>query len=169
MADTNNTFQINDVVVHCRDGLSTIIGTSVMGDREYFLVKTNHDGGETIYVPINSNQTIIRHIMNSTEADKVLVYMKSVKKEFNPNTKQRRDAFKRILAAGEVEGIAYLSRYLFFYNELGPDNDEIKLGAVDLEMLNNADNMLMDELSLSYNIEREKIREFVNDRISKLK
>ena len=162
-------FKINDSVIHCREGLSTIISLSTINDRDYFLVRTHHASEETIYVPVESAESIIRPILKLEDADKVLKYIKGIKKEFNTNTKQRRDAYKRRLSSGDVNDIAYLYRQLYFYNKIGgEDNTEIKLGPVDIDMLNHAKKMLLDEFSLSYEINRDEIEGFIEKRLKKL-
>lgn len=161
-------FKIDDQVIHCREGLAVIFDVSKMGDRDYFLVRSMRGGGETIYVPHLTASSIIRHLMTVEEADELLVFMKGIKKEFNTNTKQRRDAYKRSLSSGEIKEIATLSRHLFFFNELGPDNGEIKLGPVDLDMLNYANNILMDEFAITYDVNRDEVDNFINKRIESI-
>ena len=162
-------FEINESVIHCREGLSTIIAMNNMNGKDYFLVRVNQANGETIYVPVETADNIIRHIMSKKEADEVLKYIKSIKKEFNSNTKQRRDAYKRKLSSGDVKEIAYLYRQLYFYYETGGENStEIKLGPVDIEMLSYAQNMLFDELAISYKVDRDKIQDFIEKRIASL-
>ena len=162
-------FNVNNEVIHCREGLSTIIGSKEMNGKEYFLVQVNRISGETFYVPVDSADNIIRHIMNVKEADELLKLVKKIGKDFNTNTKQRRDAYKKRLSSGNVKDIAYLYRQLYFYNQMGAEqNTEIKLGPVDLDILNYATNMLMDELTITYNKPREVIANFVEQRISSL-
>lgn len=160
-------FRINDAVIHCREGLSTIIAINNMNGKDYFLVRVNQASGETIYVPVDTASNIIRPLMNAKEADELLRYIKGIKKDFNPNTKQRRDSYKRKLSSGDVKEIAYLYRQLYFYYEAGGENNnEIKLGPVDIDMLTFATNMLFDELAISYKVPREEIKDFVEKRIS---
>ena len=161
-------FKINDSVIHCREGLSTIIAINNMNGKDYFLVSVNRNSGETIYVPVETADNIIRPLMDKKAADELLKYIKKIKKEFNSNTKQRRDAYKKRLSSGDVKDIAYLYRQLFFYNKLGENNDEIKLGPVDLDMLNYAKNMLLDELAITYKQPRESVEKFIEERISSL-
>ena len=162
-------FKISDSVIHCREGLSTIVGIKDMNGKDYFLVSVNHNSGETIYVPVDTASSIIRPLMSKQEADELLRHIKDIEKEFNTNTKQRRDAYKRKLSSGDVKEIAYLYRQLYFYNLIGGENNtEIKLGPVDIDMLSFAENMLMDELSLTYVVPREEIKAFVENKISKL-
>ena len=161
-------FKINDSVIHCREGLSTIIAINNMNGKDYFLVSVNRNSGETIYVPVDTAGSIIRPLMDKKAADELLKYIKKIKKDFNSNTKQRRDAYKKRLSSGDVKDIAYLYRQLFFYNKLGENNDEIKLGPVDLDMLNYAKNMLLDELAITYKQPRESVEKFIEERISSL-
>lgn len=162
-------FKVNDEVIHCREGLATIIGSREMNGKNYFLVRANRISGETCYVPIDSADSIIREIMDQKQADKLLKYIKSIEKDFNSNTKQRRDAYKKRLSSGNVKDIAYLYRQLSLYNELGGENnEEIKLGPVDLDMLCYARDMLLDELAKSYKQSRENIAGFVEERIKAL-
>ena len=162
-------FSVNEEVIHCREGLSTIIGNREMNGKNYFLVRANRMSGETFYVPVDSADSIIREIMSKNDADELLRFIKTIEKDFNTNTKQRRDAYKRRLSSGDVKDIAYLYRQLYFYNQLGgEENEEIKLGPVDLDILSYAKNMLMDELTISYQKSRESIECFVEERIASL-
>lgn len=162
-------FKINESVIHCREGLSTIISVSAINGKDYFLVKTHQASAETIYVPVDTAENIIRPILDQKAADEILKYIKGIEKEFNSNTKQRRDAYKRRLSSGNVKDIAYLYRQLYFYNLIGGENnDEIKLGPVDIDMLTYAKNMLLDEFALSYKVDRAEIEAFIEKRIKKL-
>ena len=159
-------FKINDSVIHCREGLSVIVGSKDMNGKEYFLVSVKHNSGETIYVPVDTASSIIRPLMDKKAADSLLTFIKKIEKELNTNTKQRRDAYKRRLSSGDVKDIAYLYKQLYFYNLIGGENNtEIKLGPVDIDMLSYAENMLLDELSITYSIPREDIKAFVEKKI----
>ena len=162
-------FKINDSVIHCREGLSTIVSTHVMNGKDYFLVRVNRASGETIYVPVDTANSIIRPLLTEKEADSLLKYIKGIKKEFNSNTKQRRDAYKKSLSSGNVKEIAYLYRQLYFYEKIGGENNtEIRLGPVDIDMLSHAENMLLDELAITYKVDRADIKAYIEKRINKL-
>ena len=162
-------FKINDSVIHCREGLSTIVAINNMNGKDYFLVSVNRNSGETIYVPVDTANNIIRPLMNKKEADDLLLFIKKIKKDFNSNTKQRRDAYKKKLSSGDVKEIAYLYRQLYFYEKIGGENNtEIKLGPVDIDMLEYAQNMLMDEFAITYSVKRDEVKGFIEKKISKL-
>ena len=155
-------FQIGQKVIHCRNGVSTIIGQTEMGDRQYFIIRALRGDKENIYVPFESAESSIREIMNANQADELLHSLASIEKEFNPNTKQRRDAYKKRLSSGKVEDIAYLYRQYWLYTKY-PEN--VKLGPSDIDMLQYASNILLDELSLTYQIDRDIVEDAVLKKI----
>ena len=155
-------FKVNDKVIHAREGLSTIVNITTMGDREYFVIHANRGGGENIYVLTNNTSNIIRPIMDEQAAREVIKYMKTVVAEFISNTKQRRDQYKKRLLSGNVLDLAYLSRQLYFYNYYNANGQPIKLGPTDVQMLKDAEMILFDEFALSFNKPREEVINFVS-------
>ena len=101
--------------------------------------------------------------MSEKEADQLVAYIKTIPMEFNPNTKQRRDAIKKRLLSGDIKDGAYLLKQLFFFKE--QNDGSIKYGALDIDMLSFASNNLLDEFAISYNVDRDKIEEFIFNKI----
>ena len=154
-------FKVNDKVVHCRDGLATIVGETSIAGNDYFVVVSEKGDRENIYVLKSRTDSIIRPVMNVEEANKVIEYMKSTDAAFVSNTKQRRDLYKKKLLSGSVYDLAFLSRQLYFYYLYNEQGQVVKLGPTDLQMLKDAESILFDELAISYNVPRENMREFV--------
>ena len=159
-------YEINDKVVHSREGLSTIVNKTTMAGNEYFIIHADRGGGENIYVLVNNTTNLIRPIMNEEQAKEVINYMKSVEAEFISNTKQRRDQYKRRLLSGNVRDLAYLSRQLYFFNFYNEQGQLVKLGPTDVQMLKDAETILFDELALSFNVARDKIVDYVKELLS---
>ena len=133
-----------------------------MGEREYYVIRALRGDQENIYVPKVGCENIIRPIMNENQADELLNSLKDCQREFNPNTKQRRDAFKRRLSSGDPNDIAYLYRQYYLYMRF-PEG--IKLGPADVDMLEYATNILLDELSITYNVSRDEVERIVIKKI----
>ena len=156
-------YKKGQIVVHCRDGLATVIDETTLGDKEYFIVHTMRGSGENIYVPKDRADSIIRPIMDEKNAEQIIGYIKTVELEYNSNTKQRRDSLKRRLMSGDVNDIAFLYKQLYFYKT--QTDGSIKFGPVDLDMLNYASNNLLDELAVVYKKDRNDIEDFVDNKI----
>ncbi len=158
-----NEYQIGQQVIHCRDGLAVVVGNTRMADKDYYIVKTVRGTGENIYVPVDRADQIIRFLMSVEEADKLVDFIKTIPMEFNPNTKQRRDAIKKRLLSGDIKDGAYLFKQLYFYKT--SNDGSIKYGALDIDMLSFAANNLLDEFAISYKKNRDEIEAFIFDKI----
>ena len=156
-------FKKGQQVIHCRDGLAVIVDETVMGDKNYFVVKTVRGDGENIYVPLDRADAIIRFVMSEEEASKLIDYIKTIELDFNPNTKQRRDAIKKKLLSGDVKDAAYLFKQLYFYKTL--KDGSIKYGPLDIDMLSFASDNLLDEFSISFKKNRDEIEAFVYSKL----
>ena len=155
-------YSVGEKVIHRRYGVSVIFDVTTLNERQYYIVRVLDGDGENIYVPVEGENSVVRPIMTVKEADSLLSSLKDIKKEFNPNTKQRRDAYKKRLSSGQVSDIAYLFRQNYLY-EMDPTN--VKLGPSDVDMLNFATKMLTKELMLTYQIEEKDIKEFLLSKI----
>ena len=156
-------FKKGQQVVHCRDGLSVIVDETVIADNGYFIVKSTRGGSENIYVPIARADSIIRPLMSEKEGLELIQYIKDLQVEFNPNTKQRRDALKRRLSSGDVHEIAHLYKQYYLYKY--KNDGSIRFGPVDLDMLMSAVNNLLDELALSFNKQRADMEAFMLEKL----
>ncbi len=155
-------FEIGEKVIHCRDGLATITEKISMNGKDFYLVSAQRGGSETIFVPVDRAELIIRPIMKKEEAEKVIEYMNSIEFDFNRNTKQRRDLFKKKLSSGEINEIAYLYRQYYLYKK---HPDEVKLGPADIDMLEYATKNILDEFALTYDLPIDKVQEFLNEKM----
>ena len=158
-------FHKGQLVVHCRDGLATIKETTVMGEKEYFIVHILKGDADNIYVPFDRADSIIRNVMTKQEANDLIKYMRTVELEYNSNTKQRRDSLKRRLGSGDIKDIAFLFKQLYFFK--AKNDGSIKFGPVDLDMLNYANSNLLDELAIVYDINRNIIEQYVYDQLGR--
>lgn len=161
-------YQIGELVVHRREGLSRITDIKKMSGREYYLLQAKRGNGELIYVPVDCSNTIIRPIMDIKSADDVLKYMNELKSDFGLNTKQRRDNFKRRLISGNIYDIAYLVRQLYLYHLLSNAGEVVHFGPTDIEMLTIAKNILFDELAHTYNLKLDDVGDFIIERVNSL-
>lgn len=157
--------EIGSLVIHWRDGLSRIKNVFVRNEKEFVSVVSLRDEDCEIIIPVASCDAYIREIMNIEQADDLLRYIKTVEQEFNTNTKHRRDAYKRRLSSSDIKDIAYLFRQYFHYKNLPDPDSVIKLRPIDIDMLSYAENRILDELALTYSIDRKEAEQFVNNRI----
>ena len=152
-----STFNVNDTVMHFREGLSHITEIRRMNEKDYFIIRVVRDQSEIIYVPVDTAQAVIRHVSNPVEAEELVNYIRSVQPEYITNTKQRRDGFKRRLGSGNIHDLAFLARQLYFFTHPEEIEVPVKFGPADVEMLKYATTTMYDELAITYNVGREEV------------
>ena len=154
-------FKVNEVVVHYREGIANICDRVTLNGVEYFVLKAKRGDDISIYVPVEKAFSIIRPVMDKENAIGILRYMKSMEVEFNANTKQRRDDFKRRLISGDIFDIAYLVKQLYLYESADELPPKVKFGPVDFDILKTAQHMFLDEMSISLDVDRENVGPYI--------
>jgi transcription-repair coupling factor (superfamily II helicase) len=65
-------FNVNDTIMHFREGLSHITEIRRMNEKDYFIIHVVRDESEIIYVPVDTAQAVIRHVSTKEEAEAYL-------------------------------------------------------------------------------------------------
>jgi RNA polymerase-interacting CarD/CdnL/TRCF family regulator len=159
-------FQLNDIVVHYRDGVATITGTIEMNGQHFFTIKASRVDDVLIYVPILTASDIIRKVMSLEDANSLIEYMNNLPEVYISNTKQRRDDFKRRLASGNLKDTAFLTKMYLLHKTDSFTSENVKLGQMDVDMLKDAYNRLTDELCIVYNVDTSNIQEFLGAKLN---
>ena len=155
-----SSYKLNEKVMHFREGLSFIADEKEMNGVTYYLVQVVN-GGETVYVPKEKADAIIRPLFNKKELKDLLEFMRPIRPDYFNNTKQRRDAFKKRLSSGDIRDLAYLTMQLYYFNHPEEVDTPVKFGPADVDMLKYAAKTMFDELSLSLKIDRDKVEEHI--------
>ena len=158
-------FQINDTVVHHRDGIAVITGIIEMNGDQYFTIKASRVDDVLIYVPVLTATDIIRNVMCLEEATKLLEQMKDIPEIYISNTKQRRDDFKRRLASIDINDLAFLTKMYLLHRTNTFVTENVKLGVMDVDMLKDAYNRLSDEFAVVFNILAENIEQYLIEKL----
>ena len=152
-----STFDVNDTVMHFREGLAHITEKRRMNEKDYFIIRVVRDESEIVYVPVNTAEAVIRHVSTVSEAEELVNYIRDVKPEYITNTKQRRDGFKRRLSSGNIRDLAFLARQLYFFTHPEEIAVPVKFGPADVDMLKYATTTMYDELAITYNVSRDEV------------
>jgi len=158
-------YKINDIVMHKNHGICTIDSIVEMYGKEYYKLVLK-SSNTTVYIPLD-NTSSISNIMNKEEADKLLLYMKNIDDDCIDNSKQRREHYIKKMNSGDVKDLAYIAKSLYTLKK-ERTNKNLKFSAIDNELFNKVNNLLFDELSLAYNIDREDVLEFMLKRMEEL-
>jgi RNA polymerase-interacting CarD/CdnL/TRCF family regulator len=160
-------FDINDKVVHYREGLAVITDKILMAGSEYFKLDVLKPNSDDLFVSTANYSSIIREITRLEDIPNLISFIKEIQPEYITNTKQRRDCFKKRLFSGNIKDLAFLSRQLYFFRHPECVEIPVKFGPADVEMLKTAHNNLFDELALTFEKDRNEVEQYFLELLNK--
>ena len=157
-------FNIGDKVVYPMHGagvIQDIEEKNILGEKEaYYIIKM--PGEVKVMVPTSKAEEIgVRNIIDGDTASKVFKVLETDSTEMSMNWNKRyRDNMEK-MKSGDIYEVADVVRNLSFKQK------ERGLSTGEKKMLLNAKQILVSELTLAENIEKDKIEEMVENRIDK--
>ena len=161
---TVKVFNVGDKVVYPMHGAGVIQGIeekNILGAKEsYYIIKM--PGEVKVMVPTAKAEEIgVRNIIDEETAGKVFKVLETDSTEMSLNWNKRyRDNMEK-MKSGDIYQIADVVRNLSFKQK------ERGLSTGEKKMLLNAKQILVSELTLAENSQKEKIEEMVDDKIDK--
>ncbi|MDY2727589.1 MAG: CarD family transcriptional regulator [Candidatus Onthovivens sp.] len=155
------------LLIHKVHGLCEIIDQIEMGGNQYYKVRVVGEDGLTLYCPIDKKGELYRDLISKEQAVALFEYMKTIKDVKFDSSKQRRTQFKEMLFSGDPKNIAYILRVLYIYKRYKDDKNQT-LGLEDKKMFDYAENLMKDELSVVFNVDKSDIDQLISANLSDL-
>lgn len=157
-------FNIGDKVVYPNHGAGTIVGIEIKNilgkENKYYIMKLPI-GEMKVMVPVDKVEEIgLRNVISSEEADEVLDLLRDGRIKMSHNWNKRFRTNMEKIKSGDIFEVAKVVRNLTIRdNEKGLSTGEKK-------MLNNSRQILVSELVLAKDMEREEVEELIDNLIS---
>ncbi|MFI5359492.1 MAG: CarD family transcriptional regulator [Halanaerobiales bacterium] len=157
-------FNIGDKVVYPNHGAGTIVGIetkNILGKENKYYIMKLPIGEMKVMVPVDKVEEIgLRNVISSEEADEVLDLLRDGRIKMSHNWNKRFRTNMEKIKSGDIFEVAKVVRNLTIRdNEKGLSTGEKK-------MLNNSRQILVSELVLAKDMEREEVEELIDNLIS---
>lgn len=157
-------FNIGDKVVYPNHGAGTIVGIeskNILGKENKYYIMKLPIGEMKAMVPVDKVEEIgLRNVISSEEADEVLDLLRDGRIKMSHNWNKRFRTNMEKIKSGDIFEVAKVVRNLTIRdNEKGLSTGEKK-------MLNNSRQILVSELVLAKDMEREEVEELIDNLIS---
>lgn len=157
----NGKFELNDAVIYGSHGLCTLCEIAEKdfgGDtREYYVLRPAYSGSSVFYVPIDS-ETLTAKMRRVKPAAELRELLGAVDEEdaWIEDDRARQNHLRQVLEGGDTEALLATLRSLYRRRAslVGAGR---KLRAADDRLLRDIEKLLLDELSLSFVLEREDL------------
>ncbi len=164
-----NIYKEGDMVVYGTEGLCRVQEVTDMTfdgrtDRYYVLRR----GESLTYVPVNNEKSVskMRPVLTKDEITQLLDTMPLENDPWISNDRDRQAAFKEIILYGDIRDIILLARKLK-YKQRDQEAQGKKLHLVDERVFKEAEKLISEELAYVLGIDRDKVIEYLVDKLEK--
>lgn len=161
--------KVNDYVRYGAKGIFKIIEIQKRKNKDnkkvnWYVLYSNSDGVDTKILTPADNPTL-RKIMSKEEALEIIEQMNDMEIIWDNNKRTRDELFHDILASGDMKKMAQLMKSIYFirYEKLQEGKD---IAQKDKDVFNNAEKLLFEELSLSFNIQKNEVLDFIMSKVT---
>lgn len=157
-------FQAGEYVVYGCKGIHKITEITTLNiegisrDREYYVMQAADKAEGSVYAPVDAERLNMRSVMSEQEARHFLDCIRNISPLDIKNNKQREDAYKACIRSCDPDELLRVIKTLYLRRnerrELGK-----KLTLTDLHYMQQAEDILFQELSIALRIPREEIPE----------
>jgi CarD family transcriptional regulator len=155
-------FDKGDKIVYPNHGAGTIVGIQtkeILGEEKKYYIMKLPIGEMKVMIPIeNVNEIGLRDVIDVEEANKVLQLLKGEKSDMSQNWNRRYRANMEKLKTGDIYEVGEVVRDLTMRDE------EKGLSTGEKKMLNNARQILISELVLAKDMEKEEVESMIEQK-----
>ena len=163
--------QIGELMIYSSHGIcriDDICNKTILGETRKYYVLHPVDNKEklTINAPVQSDENLMKRLMNKEEAYEIIESFKDEGVEWEENANVRYNSFNKIVQQGNRKDIAKVINALM-KKKIELKAIDKKLHKKDEDLLRQVQNILYKELSIALDIPKEEVEKRINDRIRK--
>lgn len=133
----------------------------VMSD--WYILRSHKDGVDTsVMTPVDN--ALIRPIMSKKEIVSLIDEMPEIPELWFEDKRQRFDCFQTILESGSVYELVQMIKSIYHMRQLKEEEGK-HLSDKDRDMFTFAESLFFDEVSISYDIKKEEVLDFILHRV----
>lgn len=152
-------FDIGDKIVYPMHGAGTIVSIEereILGEKRKYYTMIMPIGDMKVMIPVDSVEEIgIREVVNLEELDEVKTILSGQKDQMSQNWNKRYRNNMEKIKSGDICEVASVVRNLILMD------DEKGLSTGERKMLNNAKQILVSEIALVKNLNKEEAESLV--------
>lgn len=167
-------FEIGDYIIYGNNGVCEVIkvGNLEMGsinkNKLYYTLQPVYDKGSVIYTPVENGKVTMRKALSKEEADKLIDDIPGIEAAWEDDNKLREILYKELMKKQDCRDLIKIIKTVYLRKEERLSQGK-KITSVDEKYTHAAENCLYGELSISLNMPKEEIENFIVTRIEALK
>ena len=163
-------FEIGDYIIYGNSGVCEVVEIGPIqlsersNDKLYYTLEPVYEKGSKVYTPVGNKKVDMRIVLKKEEAIQLIDNMPNIEFDSELSDKERenmiKDALKTIVPEEWIKVLKALH-----YRRRERHADGKKMTSSDEKYLQLAEDCLFGELSISLDIDKEEIEDFISNRL----
>lgn len=131
----------------------------------YYVMNPIDDYSLTVKIPIDNKTGLLRNIISSKEAKKIIKQIAMISPVDEINEKNLEFKYKELLNVGDYESLIKIIKTTYLRNEFRAHN-KMRISDKDNTYFNLAEKYLYNELAISLNMTVDEVKEYIIRNVS---
>ena len=160
-------FQKGEYVIYGNNGICLIEDITTLNipgvnkDRQYYLLKPVYASGSTVYTPVDTAETALRHALSKDEADSLIRSIPDIPLIPLTDEKTLEKTYKEYMRSNNCKAWVQLIKTIYLRKERRLMKG-YKVTALDNRYFNLAETSLYGELSIALGKPRDEVRSYIS-------
>lgn len=166
-------FHVGDYIIYGSNGVCKVdkVGPmeldGVSRDRMYYTLIPVYSKGSKVFTPIDNHKVVMRPILTTEEANVLIDNIQSIDVMWEADDRKREEGFKEALRSCDCREWIKIVKTLYLRRKKRIAAGK-KVTASDGKYLHLAEESLYGELAVVLNMKKEKVEEFIVERVKRL-
>lgn len=139
----------------------------VTKNRLYYILSPHHQKDSKIFTPVDNNKTVMRAILTSEEAEELINGIPAIEELWVKDDKAREGRYRETMQSCDCKDWIKVIKTLYLRKQERIAQGK-KTTAMDDKYLKMAEDNLYSELSVSLNIPKEEMENYISERMAEL-
>ncbi len=163
-------FEIGEYVVYGSKGVCKVMDITHLDmsgadqERLYYVLAPVGDTSAKIYAPTDNQKTVMRKVITREAAQQLIEELPEIELLWVPNDKQREATYREAMKTGDYRSWISIVKTLYVRKKERLSQGK-KITALDERYMRVAENELYNELSLTLEIPKENMEQYIRERL----
>lgn len=165
-------FKIDEYIMCARNGVCRVMGIVIPDIRrdnntsQYYKLQPIYDNKSIVYIPVNSDKIIMRELISKENAKDLINNINLIEELSFADDKIREQRYKEIIHTYKCKEIIKIVKTLYSRKKKN-SVEKSRNTTIDNKYLKLAEDYLLGELSISLNISREEVENYIVESMKK--
>ncbi len=166
-------YQINDLIIYGKNGVCKVEGigspniSGIDKEKQYYILKPVYSKSGVIYTPVDNEKVQLRSVISERDAEELIQSIPDIPTFEDCNDKMVEMKYKEAINTQDCKELVKIIKTIYEKQEAKTKEGK-KLGQIDERYRKQAEELLYSELAVVLDMDREAVKEYVEDRVVKL-